>query len=81
MIQAVLYHDQYYVGGSKRVTQIAGRLLGTAKGSQEKERATARMIQSDYRPISKASRYCAFSKRYEYREIVHSASGNPWSLH
>ncbi|MCI6914061.1 MAG: hypothetical protein MR799_01075 [Lachnospiraceae bacterium] len=45
MIQAVLYHDQYYVGGSKRVTQIAGRLLGTAKGSQEKERVTARMIQ------------------------------------
>lgn len=45
LIHAVKYHGHYYVGGSKRVTQILGRLIGTAKGSQEKERNTAERLQ------------------------------------
>lgn len=46
LIRAVKYHGHYYVGGSKRVTQILGRLIGTAKGSQEKERNTAARLQA-----------------------------------
>lgn len=45
VIRAVRYHESWYTGGSKRVTQIAGRLIGTAKGSQEKERSTAALLQ------------------------------------
>lgn len=44
-IRAVKYHGRFYIGGEKRCTQILGRLTGTAKGSQEKERSTARRIQ------------------------------------
>lgn len=45
MIHAVKYHDHYYSGGSTRISQITGRLIGTAKGNQEKERKTAELIQ------------------------------------
>lgn len=44
-IRAVKYHDSFYAGGSRRVSQITGRLTGTAKGNQEKERRTAFLIQ------------------------------------
>lgn len=43
--RAVRYHGKYYTGGSRRVTQILGRLIGTAKGSREKERVTAARIR------------------------------------
>ena len=45
MIHAVKYHGHYYSGGSTRISQITGRLTGTAKGNQEKERKTAELIQ------------------------------------
>lgn len=44
-IQAVKYHGHFYTGNSKRVSQIVGRLIGTAKGNQEKERKSAELIQ------------------------------------
>ena len=44
-IHAVRYHDRLYSGGSTRVSQICGRLTGTATGNQEKERKTAELIQ------------------------------------
>lgn len=40
VIRAVRYHGHLYVSGSRQVTQILGRLFGTAQGSLEKERAT-----------------------------------------
>lgn len=40
VIRAARYHDHLYVSGSRQVTQILGRLLGTAQMSLEKERAT-----------------------------------------
>lgn len=45
MIHAVRYNGSLYAGGSKRISQITGRLTGTAKGNQEKERKTAVLIQ------------------------------------
>lgn len=45
MILAARYKSGYYTGSSTRVIQILGRLIGTAKGSVEKERRTAGMIQ------------------------------------
>ena len=45
-IDAVRYKGSFYVGGSRRISQITGRLIGTAKGNQEKERKAASMIQS-----------------------------------
>ena len=45
VIDAVRYHGSFYTGSSKRVSQITGRLIGTAKGNQEKERKTASLIQ------------------------------------
>ncbi len=44
-IKAVRYHDSLYVGSSSRVSQILGRLCGTARGNQEKERKTAQLMQ------------------------------------
>ena len=44
-IRAVKYHGSYYAGEGRRVSQITGRLSGTAKGNQEKERKTASLIQ------------------------------------
>ena len=44
-IHAVRYHDRLYSGGSTRVSQICGRLTGTATGNQEKERKTAELVQ------------------------------------
>lgn len=44
-VEAVKYHGSFYAGGSRRVSQITGRLTGTAKGNPEKERKTAAMIQ------------------------------------
>ncbi len=45
-IKAVRYRGHFYMGKSRRVTQIVGRLIGTAKGSLEKERKTASLIQT-----------------------------------
>ena len=44
-IHAVRVHERLYIGQDKRVTQIAGRLIGTAKGNREKERKAAELIQ------------------------------------
>ncbi len=44
-IEAVKYNGSFYAGGSRRVAQITGRLIGTAKGNQEKERKTAFILQ------------------------------------
>ena len=44
-IKAVRYQGSYHTGQSKRVTQIIGRLIGTAKKGIEKERKTASIIQ------------------------------------
>jgi hypothetical protein len=44
-IKAIRYHDSLYVGSSRRVSQILGRLCGTARGNQEKERRTAQLMQ------------------------------------
>ena len=38
-------HGKLYSGGSRRIAQITGRLIGTAKGNQEKERKTAELIR------------------------------------
>ncbi len=45
MIHAVRYKGKLYAGDSKRVSQILGRLIGLAKGNQEKERKSAELIQ------------------------------------
>lgn len=44
-IHAVRYQGRLYAGASKRVSQILGRLTGTASGNQEKERRSAELIQ------------------------------------
>ena len=44
-IRAVNYRGSFYAGPSRRVSQITGRLIGTANGNQEKERRTAFLIQ------------------------------------
>lgn len=44
-IHAVRYQGRLYSGGSTRISQICGRLTGTASGNQEKERKTAELIQ------------------------------------
>ncbi|MBQ8067134.1 MAG: hypothetical protein IJ201_02165 [Solobacterium sp.] len=44
-IEAVKYNGSFYAGGSRRVAQITGRLVGSAKGNQEKERKTASILQ------------------------------------
>ena len=45
VIHAVKYHGRLYSGGSTRVSQILGRLIGTASGNREKERKTAELMQ------------------------------------
>lgn len=45
IIKAVKYNGRFHIGGERRITQILGRLTGTAKGSQEKERSTAHRMQ------------------------------------
>lgn len=45
MIHAVRYNGKLYSGESKRVSQILGRLIGTASSNQEKERKSAELIQ------------------------------------
>lgn len=45
MIYAVRYHGKLYAGSSTRVSQICGRLIGTASGNKEKERKAAELIQ------------------------------------
>ena len=45
VIHAVKYHGKLYSGESARVTQITGRLVGTAAGNKEKERKNAELIQ------------------------------------
>lgn len=47
MIHAVKYHGKLYSGASARVSQIAGRLIGTAAGNKEKERKSAELIQKN----------------------------------
>ena len=44
-IYASREHGKLYSGGSRRISQITGRLIGTAKGNQEKERKTAELIR------------------------------------
>jgi hypothetical protein len=46
MIHAERHNGSLYVGGSTRVSQIIARLIGTARGGQEKERQTASRIRS-----------------------------------
>lgn len=45
VIHAVRYRGKFYSGGSTRISQICGRLTGTAEGNKEKERKTAELIQ------------------------------------
>lgn len=45
MIHAVQYRGHLYCGGSTRVSQIEGRLIGSAAGNREKERRSAELIQ------------------------------------
>lgn len=46
VIHAVRKRGSFYVGSSRQVSQILGRLIGTAKGNQEKERKNASTIQA-----------------------------------
>lgn len=45
MIHAVKYRGRFYCGGSTRVSQIVGRLIGSASGNREKERKSAELIR------------------------------------
>lgn len=45
VIHAVRYHGRLYSGGSSRVSQICGRLIGTAVSNKEKERKNAELVQ------------------------------------
>ena len=45
LIAATRYHDYLYNSGNSRVTQIAGRLVGTSASNAEKERKSAELIQ------------------------------------
>ena len=47
IIYVTPYHGSLYLGGSPRVTQIAGRLVGTASSNLEKERLSAQLIQKN----------------------------------
>ena len=48
LIYASRYNGSLYSSGSStRVSQILGRLIGTAKSNQEKERKTAEILQKD----------------------------------
>lgn len=45
VIRAVRYGGKLYAGGEPNVTQLCGRLVGTAKGSREKQRKNAVLLQ------------------------------------
>ncbi len=45
MIKAVRYKGKLYAGGSRDISQLLGRLIGTAKGSQEKQRKNAELLR------------------------------------
>ncbi len=45
MIHAEKHNDSFYAGGSKRVSQITARLIGTSNAGQQKERQTAVRIR------------------------------------
>ena len=45
LIYAARYRGKLYTGTSSRVTQTAGRLIGTARGSRDKERKTAELFR------------------------------------
>ncbi len=47
IIRAMKIKGKFHVGKSNRVTQIVGRLIGTAKSNLEKERKTASLIQEN----------------------------------
>ncbi len=47
MIYVTRYHGRLYLGSEPRVTQIAGRLIGTASSNQEKERLAGEYIQKN----------------------------------
>lgn len=44
-IHAVRYKNRLYAGGEPAITQLIGRLTGTAKGNREKQRKNAVLIQ------------------------------------
>ncbi len=44
-IHAVRYHNYLYTGDSDRVTQLYGRLMGSAKANKEKERRSADLMR------------------------------------
>lgn len=58
MIRAVRIDDSFYIGASRRVSQILGRLNGTAKGNQEKERRTAELMQKQAAEIMCSDMEC-----------------------
>ena len=45
IIHAVKYHDHLYTGGDTIISQLCGRLIGTAKGNREKQRRNAVLFQ------------------------------------
>lgn len=45
MIHAARYNGRLYAGGDTTITQLAGRLIGTADGNREKQRKNAVLIQ------------------------------------
>lgn len=45
MIHAVRYHGKLYTGGDMIISQLCGRLIGTAKGNREKQRKNAVLLQ------------------------------------
>jgi hypothetical protein len=46
-IYASRHNGSLYLGSNTRINQILGRLIGTAKGNQEKERKAAELIRKD----------------------------------
>lgn len=65
MIHAEKRNGSFYAGGSKRVSQITARLIGTSRGGQEKERQTvarirervARELAAEHYPIAVLLKY------------------------
>lgn len=68
VIRACRVHNSLYVGSSRRVSQILGRLTGTARGNIEKERKTAELLQK------KAAAVICTDDEYAYQLKEHIRS-------
>ena len=70
VIRAVRKNNSLHVGSGRRVSQILGRLCGTAKGNQEKERRTALLLQKKAAEVICTDREYMLVLQDNIREII-----------